>query len=225
MAIQSDIDFVVLFLKIAPFALTFALGVLQRDFHSEWTSSANDYFEVTDPDWGSLQREDIEGRYKHLTIYTNDKELTRYILTLVFLYALLLHLLSLYQTRNWLLLIPSVGFIFLLLGSWFGLERWFTITEEGRNPDRYYKHYYKKREGRRIRQYYINHLLPPSVDRKISPMNIVLASEFLLFISVLGLELTSGVTAVAISIVIIIVIVFMGYLVWPGIPYFKDQEE
>lgn len=225
---SSSFDPLVVFLKLLPFVFALILDTYPLSYEERWRSAANDYFSEIDVDWGNLSRQDIEGNYKHLVIYINDKLQTEYVLGLSFLYAVFLHVLAIYTTGNWVLAVPATGFVGLLVLGWLGVDRWFVITEEGRNPDRYYTYYYEKKENDRIRRSFVNHLLPVWIDREISPKRYGVIAEILLIISVLGLEL--GGTPVSllgrefgkipsafwISISVILFLLILGYFVTPG---------
>lgn len=214
-------EWLVVLLKIVPFSFTIVFGWLSRRFEEEWRSDANQYFSELGVGFGDLRREDVEGHYRHITTFTNDRVTVRYVVSVSLLYAIGLYFLAIYQKEYLGFIAPAVGFLVVLVVSWIMMDRWFTIRECGRNPDRYYNHYYEENTNPGIERYYVNHLLSAESDRFISPRKFAFFSQILILAAILVLEVFGGVVAIGVGFLVVFLMCIMIYLVFPGVPYFQ----
>ena len=214
---QERLDLIQIGLKSSPFVFTIALQVFSKTFYDAWDEDSSHYFDQIEVDWGDLDPErQVKWHFHQFSVYLHDKVQTKYTLALSAFYAVLLHLLAIYQSSNWNLVVPLLLFLFMILFFWFGTERWFSIEKGERAPNRYFSYYRGNKSTEEIKQSFKNPILPTSYDRWLTPVKYAFFVEVLLVLIVIILERPSSRYGFIFSSLIAILIFFIGYLVTPG---------
>jgi hypothetical protein len=215
--IQEGLDLVQIGLKSSPFLFTIALQLFSKTFYDEWDEDSSHYFNQIDIDWGDLDPErQVKWHFHQFSTYLHHKVQIKYSLALSAFYAVLLHLLAIYHSSNWNLVIPLLLFLLLIPFFWFGAERWFSIESAKRTPNRYFSYYRKKKSTEPLRQSFKNPFLPTEYDRWLNPTKYAFFVESLLILIVIILEWPSFRYDVIVVSIIVVLIFLIGYLITPG---------
>lgn len=207
-------DILTITLKILPLVFNLVLDLFPRDFEKVWGSQSDSYFSKVHGDLEDI-RSEVEWMYRNISLHTGDLIQVKYSIGLSLIYFSFLILLKGYQFRSWWFLIPFVGFILYFIAIQHLIDKMYSISNKGRNPDRYYTHYYKKENKKTVKDAYVG-LLGYERDRMLSPVNYNYITQAILITTVAAVELSSKDTALISSIAALLMIATLGYLMTPG---------
>ena len=206
---SSQPSLVVALLQVIPLIFSALLDIVPLGMTEKWESTAKEYFADKDLSW---EREGIEWRYKHISIFLFDRVKSKYTLLLSLVYIALIFFLNFAASENDLFIL--LGIITLILGYfWIAtVNWWYRIETEARGPDPYFSDYYSGKK-KRSKEWFYNYL-PGKGARKLNPKRVAIFTQFPLVALVFVLNFITPSQGILASFVVLIIITTMGGLLY-----------